>query len=65
MRTLKLYGGIILILIAVIVLAVSFFTGALTSAGTANIILAHRLGCVSDYPHNLVVSLPINWAKNL
>lgn len=43
MRTLKLYGGIILILIAVIALAVSFFTGALTSAGTANIILAASL----------------------
>lgn len=43
MRTLKLYGGIILILIAVIVLAASFFTGALTSAGSANAILAGSL----------------------
>ena len=43
MRTLKLYGGIILILISVIVLAASFLTGALTSAGSANAILAGSL----------------------
>lgn len=43
MRTLKLYGGIILILLAVVVLAVSFFTDALTSAGSANTILAGSL----------------------
>ncbi len=39
MRSLKQYGGSILILIVVVVLAASFYTGALQDAGLNSIIL--------------------------
>lgn len=41
MRTLKLYAGVILVLIAVVVLAATFFT-----EGCSNTVLAISLACV-------------------
>lgn len=40
MRTLKLYGGVFLLIITVAILAVSFFTGMLQDADLNHIILS-------------------------
>lgn len=39
MRTLKQYGGVLLILITVVILAVSFFTDMLQDADTNHVVL--------------------------
>lgn len=46
MRNLKLYGGVILILLTVVLLAVSFFQEALMDANTNHVILGIALACV-------------------
>ncbi len=43
MRTLKLYGGVFLLIITVAILAVSFFTGLLQDADMNHIILGISL----------------------